>query len=162
MYHFCVFIVHLSMYYRIQHGFGQFSLSNLQSYCLIYEPSNYILKVCITQLDKTISKESKRKAFDSFKELMLYLEESIHSVIKLYLPCTKPPVLHVFCTECGNTSPHIMLKQATEISLNLESLFCTKTDQHLKLPRTLYLPFGEELDGEELDGEQPPGMCVGI
>ena len=143
------------IYFRIQHGLGQFNLNNLQSYCLIYQPNNFILKMCITQLDKAISKESKRKALDSFIELMQYLEESIHSVIKLYLPCTKPPVLHVLCTECSDTSPHIMLKKASEISLNLPLLFCTNTDQHLKLPRTSYLPFGDEFVGE-----QPPGMCV--
>ena len=141
--------------FRIQHGLGQFSLNNLQSYCLIYEPHNFTLKLCITQLDKTLSKENKRRAFDSFIELMQYLEESINSVIKLYLPCTKPPVLHVFCTECSDTNPHIMLKQVSRISLSLPILFCTKTGKHLKIPRTSYLPFGDELDDE-----QPPGMCV--
>ena len=83
---------------------------------------------------------------------MLYLEESIHSVIKLYLPSTKPPVLHVSCPHCNaNANPHIMLEHATKISLNLR-LFCTKTGPHLKLPWTSYLPFGDELSDDELFG----------
>ena len=134
------------IFFRIQYGLGQFRLDNLHSYCLIYEPNNYTLKVCITQLDKDINKEGQRKALTLFVELMLYLEQSIHSVVKLYLPCTKPPVLHVFCTKCDDTSPHIMLGSTTKISLNLPSLFCIKTPQHLKLPRTSYLPFGDELN----------------
>ena len=86
---------------------------------------------------------------------MLYLEESIHSVIKLYLPCTKPPVLHVCCPKCSDTNPHIMLQQVSKISLNLPILFCNKTGKHVILPRTSYLPFGDELDDEQL-----PGKCV--
>ena len=102
--------------------------------------------MCITQLEKDINKESRRKAFNLFVELMSYLEESIHSVIKLYLPSTKPPVLHVSCPHCNDTAPpHIMLRQVTEICLNLRVLFCTNTNQPLKLTRTSYLPFGDVL-----------------
>ena len=80
---------------------------------------------------------------------MLYLEESICSVIKLYLPATKPPALHVFCPICDAVNPHIMLGQATKISLNYPILFCTKTGPQLKLPRTSYLPFGDKLKDEK-------------
>ena len=76
---------------------------------------------------------------------MLYLEESMNSVIKLYLPSTTPPVLHVCCPHCDTTNPHIKLGQATEISLNLRTLYCTETGHYLELPRTSYLPFGNEL-----------------
>ena len=138
--------------FSIQYGLGQFSLGNLHSYCLIYEPNNYTLKVCITQLDKTINKENQRKAFALFIELMFYLEQSMHSVMKLYLPCTKLPVLHVFCPKCDDTRPHIMLGSVTKISSNMTSLFCTKTGLHLKLPRSSYLPFGDELDDNETSG----------
>ena len=145
--------VHL-ICFRIQHGLGQFSLGDLQSYCLIYEPTDFILKVCITQLKKKVNKKKQSKAFILFVELMLYLEESIHSVIKLYLPCTKPPVLHVFCPKCNNTaSPHIMLEQAAEISLNLRTLYCTKTGLHQELLRTSYLPFSDELCDVELSDD---------
>ena len=135
--------------FRIHYGLGQFRLDNLHSYCIIYESKNYTLKVCITQLDKNINKEGQRKAFSLFVELMLYLEQSIHSVMKLYLPCTKPPVLHVFCTKCDDTSPHIMLENATKISSTLPSLFCNKTGLDVKLPRTSYLPFGHELHNDD-------------
>ena len=81
--------------------------------------------------------------------MMLYLEQSIHSVMKLYLPCTKPPVLHVFCTKCDYASPHIMLGSATKISLKLQNQFCTKTGLHLELPRASYLPFGDELHDDD-------------
>ena len=85
---------------------------------------------------------------------MLYLEESIHSVIKLYLPSTKPPVLHVFCPKCCDTAnPHIMLEQAAEISQNLRTLYCTKSGIHQELPRTSYLPFGDELYDVELSDD---------
>ena len=84
---------------------------------------------------------------------MQCLEESIQSVIKLYLPSTKPPVLHVFCTECSDNNPHIMLKQVSKISLNLPNLYCSKTGKHLTLTRTSYLPFGHELDDEQLLGK---------
>ena len=125
-------------------------MGNVQSYCLIYEPNDFTLKVCITQLEKDIDKESQRKAFNLFVEFMFYLEESIHSVIKLYLPSTKPPVLHVSCPHCNDTAPpHIMLRQVTKICLNLPVLFCTNTNQHLKLPRTSYLPFGDVLSEYE-------------
>lgn len=133
---------------RIQHGLCQFSLGILQSYCLIYEPNDFTLKVCITQLKKNISKEKQRKAFILFVELMLYLEESIRSVIKLYLPSTTPPFLHVFCSKCSTPSPHIMLKQASEISVNLQDLYCRISDPQLELPRMSYLPFGNELSDD--------------
>lgn len=79
---------------------------------------------------------------------MLYLEESIHSVIKLYLPSTTPPFLHVFCSKCSTPSPHIMLKQASEISVNLQDLYCRISDPQLELPRMSYLPFGNELSDD--------------
>ena len=124
-------------------------MGKLQSYCLIYEPN---LKVCITQLEKNVNKESQKKAYNLFLELMHYLEESIHSVIKLYLPSTKPPVLHVSCPHCNDTAnPHIMLEQAAKISLNL-CLSCTKTGPHLKLPPASYLPFGDKLSDDDLFG----------
>ena len=142
------------VHFRIQHGLGQFNLGNLQSYCLIYEPNNFTLKVCITQLKKNINKKMRSKVFILFAELMLYLEESINSVIKLYLPSTKPPVLHVFCPKCCDTAkPHIMLEQASEISLNLRILYCTKTGLHWELQRTSYLPFGDELSDLELSDD---------
>ena len=121
-------------------------MGKLQSYCLIYEPN---LKLCITQLEKNVNKESQRNAFLLFVELMNYLKKSIHSVIKLYLPSTKPPVLHVLCPYCNATAdPHIMLK---EVTLN-SRLHCTKTGPHLKLPPRSYLPFGDELSDDELFG----------
>ena len=126
-------------------------MGNLQSYRLIYEPIDFTLKVCISQMKKNVNKERQKKAFILFVELMLYLEESIHSVIKLYLPSTKPPVLHVFCPECNIASPHIMLEQATKISLDLD-LFCNKTGPDLQLPKTSYLPFGDEFSDDELFG----------
>ena len=122
-----------------------------QSYCLIYEPNNFSLKVCVTQLEKNLNRECQREAFALFIELMLYLEESIQSVINLYLPSTKSPVLHVFCPYCKSASPHIMLGQATKI-LDLQILFCTKTGRHLKLPRTSYLPFGDDLRDDQASG----------
>ena len=140
-----MYICLLLICFRIQHGLGQFSLGNLQSYCLIYEPNDFTLKVCITQLKRNVNKEKQRKAFILFVELMCYLQESINSVIKLYLPSTKPPFLHVFCPKCNTPSPHIMLEQATEISLNLRVLFCRISNPELELPRESYLPFGSEL-----------------
>ena len=129
-------------------------MGDLQSYCLIYEPNEFTLKVCITQLKRNVKKKRQSKAFILFVELMLYLEESIHSVITLYLPSTKPPVLHVFCPKCCDTaSPHIMLEQAAEISQNLRTLYCTKSGIHQELPRTSYLPFGDELCDIELSDD---------
>ena len=84
--------------------------------------------------------------------MMLYLEKAIHSVIELYLPSTKPPILHVHCPQCGDTNPHIMLGRATKISLSMERLFCTKTMPHSKLPRAKYIPFGDELNDKEQSG----------
>ena len=139
----------LIVLFRIQHGLGQFNLGNLQSYSLIYEPNHCTLKLCVTQLKKNVNKEKQRKAFTLFVELMLYLEESIYSVIKLYLPSTKPPVLHVFCRRCHTAKPHIKLGQATKISLNLQTLYCTETSDYLELPRTSYLPFGNELGDKD-------------
>ena len=126
-------------------------MDNLQSYRLIYEPNDFTLKVCITQMKENVNMERQKKAFILFVELMSYLEESIHSVIKLYLPSTEPPVLHVFCPICNIASPHVKLEQATKISLDL-ALFCNKTGPDLKLPRTSYLPFGDEFSDDELFG----------
>ena len=80
---------------------------------------------------------------------MLHLEESTCSVIKLYLPSTKLPVLHVFCPKCDTTRPHIMLGKAAEISLNHEALYCRVTNAELELPRASYLPFGNELSDDD-------------
>lgn len=79
---------------------------------------------------------------------MLCLEESIYSIISLYLPCTKLPVLHIFCPKCCDTTPHIMVEKAQNISLNIPAKVCTKTGQYLKLLRSSYLPFGDELNDE--------------
>ena len=127
-------------------------MDSLHSYCFIYEPNNYTLKVCITQLDKDITKEAKRRAFILFTEMMLYVEQSIHSVIELYLPSTKPPILHVYCPQCGDANPHIMLGRTTNVSLTMKQLFCTKTVPQFKLPRHYYLPFGDEVDDIKQSG----------
>ena len=143
-----MYIYFLLIHFRIQHGLGEFRLGNLQNYCLIYEANDCTLKVCITQLKKNVNKEKQQKAFILFVELMLCLEDSIHSVIKLYFPSTKPPFLHVFCPKCDIASPHILLDRATEISLNLQTLYCTITGPSMELPRTSYLPFGDEVSDD--------------
>ena len=127
-------------------------MGGLHSYCLIYENSNSTLKVCITQLDKDIGEQTKRKACALFIEMMLYLEKSIHSVIESYLPSTKPPILHVHCPKCGDKNPHIMLDKTTNISSNMERLFCAKTVPQFKLPPESYLPFGDEFHDTEQSG----------
>ena len=127
-------------------------MGGLHSCCLMYENSDSTLKVCITQLDKDVDEQAKRKACTLFIEMMQYVEKSIHSVIGLYLPSTKPPILHVYCPKCGDKSPHIMLDGATNISLNMERLFCTKTVPQFKLPRESYLPFGGEFNDTEQTG----------
>jgi len=108
------------------------------------------LKVVVVQLEKKVSLEIQGKAFNIFLQLMIYLEESIFSVMDLYIPSAKRPVLHVGCPFCDNPNPHIMLEQASKISLSLPSLLCTQGAQQKMLPKTSYLPFGDTLKQQDV------------
>ena len=130
---------------RIQYGHGHFRLGDIQTYDLLYEPQNFCLKLAVVQLDKNPPVEKQRKAFNAFFQLIVYLEESIFSVMDLYLPSAKCPVLHVGCPFCDNPKPHIMVERVSKISLSLPSLLCTQGAQEKILPKTSYLPFGDFL-----------------
>ena len=76
---------------------------------------------------------------------MIYLEDSIHSVMNLYIPSAKLPMLHVDCRFCDVTTPHVMLKHARNISFKLPPLCCDIKGAPRALPRKYYLPFGDTL-----------------
>ena len=141
-------IINCCFYLRIQHGLGQFHLGDSQNYHLIYEANKYCLKVIVTQLNTTLSLQEQATSFKLFLELMTYLEKSIHSVINLYIPSTKLPVLYVVCPLCDVTTPHVLLECAGRISLNLPSLCCAEKDKLEKIPRSSYLPFSDALTYE--------------
>ena len=94
--------------------------------------------------------EKQRKALNVFFQLMVYLEESIFSVMDLYIPSAKRPVLHVGCPFCDNPNPHILLEHASKISLSLPSLLCTQGTREEILPKTSYLPFGDILKEKDI------------
>jgi len=94
--------------------------------------------------------EKQRKAFSVFFQLMVHLEKSIFSVMDLYIPAAKRPVLHVGCPFCDSPNPHIMVEQASRISLSLPSLLCTQGIQQRILPKTSYLPFGDTLKQKDI------------
>ena len=143
-----IIIINCCFYLRIQHGLGQFHLGDSQNYHLIYEANNYCLKVIVTQLNKVLSPQQQATSFELFLELMIYLEESIHSVINLYIPSTKLPLLYVVCPLCDVTTPHILLESARKISLNLPSLCCGEKDKPVIIPQSSYLPFSDTLTYE--------------
>lgn len=135
--------------FRIQHGFGHFHLGASQSYYIIYESNHYSLKVIVAQLKTTLDLQGKITSYELFLELMEYLEDCIHSVMNLYIPSAEFPVLHVACRLCEVATPHIIIKGATKISLNLPSLCCANKKGALSvLPRSHYLPFGDTLTYE--------------
>lgn len=138
---------------RIQYGLGHFRLGDFQTYDLLYEPHNFCLKVVVVQLDKSPPVEKIGEAFSTFLQLMSHLEQSIFSVMDLYIPSAKHPVFHVGCPFCDNPNPHIMVECAGKISLNMPSLLCTKGIQHKILPKTSYIPFGDILK------QQHVGKC---
>lgn len=132
--------------FRIQHGYGHFSLGEMQSYQLIFEGNKARFKVVITQLDSNLKISTQIKSLKVFLELMKCLEKSIFSVMDLYIPSAMKPVLHVSCPICDNDNPHIMLECTCNISLQCQ-LFCDKNGLNV-LPRKSYLPFGDTLDYE--------------
>ena len=134
---------------RIQHGLGQFSLGDFQSYHLIYESNNYCLKVIVTQLNIKLDLQQQVASFELFLDLMIYLEDSIHSVMNLYIPSAVLPVLRVFCPLCDVTTPHIMLESARKISHVLPPLCCAVKGAPEPLSRSSYLPFGDALADQE-------------
>ncbi|XP_065902901.1 uncharacterized protein [Dysidea avara] len=136
--------------FRIQYGFGQFSLGNSQIYSLLYEPNSFRVTIIVSQQHKNLHREKQKEAFKLFVELMVYLEESIISVMDLYIPSTKYPILHVCCPICGNPDPHIMVKHAAKISLDLPPLFCAKQGLPKELQPSSYLPFGDTLTVQEV------------
>ena len=135
--------------FRIQHGLGQFNLGDSQSYHLIYEPNSYCLKVVITQVTKELDLQLQIRGFKLFLELMAYLEDSIHSIMKLYIPSAELPVLHVVCPLCDTANPHIILENARNISLNFPLLCCAEKGAPEALLRSSYLPFGDTLTHQE-------------
>ena len=139
--------------YRIQYGFGQFSLGDIQSYYLLFEPNSYGLKIVVIQEQKNICLQKQQEAFRLFIELMVYLEESIFSVMDLYIPSTTYPVLHVCCPICDNPDPHIMLEHASRISLSLPPLFCAQQGPRKILNPSSYLPFGDTLKQQDEIGK---------
>ena len=136
--------------FRIQHGLGQFSLGDFQSYHLIYESNNYCLKVIVTQTENKLDPQQQMASFKLFLDLMIYLEDSIHLVLNLYIPSAKFPVLHVCCCLCDVATPHIMLKNARKISPSLPRLCCAMKGAPKPLPRSSYLPFGDALAKQEI------------
>ena len=102
----------------------------------------------VTQLKITLDLQEKVQSYELFLKLMEYLEDSIHSVMNLYIPSAEFPALHVACRLCDAATPHIMIKGATKISLNLPPLCCGEKDDLLVLPRSHYLPFGDTLTYE--------------
>ena len=102
----------------------------------------------ITQLKVTLNLQEQITSFELFLELMECLEDSIHSVMNLYIPSDELPVLHVACRLCNTATPHVMLGNTTKISLNLPSLCCAKKGVSVVLPRPHYLPFGDKLTYE--------------
>ena len=114
----------------------------------MYEANKYCLKVIITQLNKTMDLQEQVTSFKLFLELMIHLEDSVHSVMNLYIPSARLPVLYVHCPLCEVSTPHILLESVRKISLNLPSLCCAEKDVPKMLPRSHYLPFGNTLTYE--------------
>ena len=108
------------------------------------------MTIIVSQQHKNLHREKQREAFKLFVELMVYLEESIFSVMDLYIPSTKYPILHVCCPICDNPDPHIMVKHAAKISFDLPPLFCAKQGLPKELQPSSYLPFGDTLTVQEV------------
>ena len=135
----------LIVLYRIQYGFGHFSLGDNQDYYLVYEPSTFCLKIIVTQLKKI--PQGEMEAFKLFVSLMIYIERSILSVMESYLPSAKQPVLHVWCPLCDSPDPHIIVKLDKICTLSISTLYCSRKNRKKELPTTSYLPFGDSLLG---------------
>ena len=114
----------------------------------------------VTQLNKKLNPQEQAASFELFLELMTYLERSIHSVINLYIPSTKLPVLYVVCPLCDVTTPHIKLEWVRKISLNHPSLCCAEKDMPVIIPRSSYLPFGDTLTYEDFSKKMFYCYCV--
>jgi len=125
-------------------------LGDSQAYYVLYEPNNFSIKVIFVQLDKDIQERQQKEAFQLFLELMIYLEKSIISVIELYIPSARHPVLHVHCPICDDPNPHIMLECISKISLYMPPLFCAQKGPQKRLPLTSYLPFGDTLKRQKV------------
>ena len=104
----------------------------------------------ITQTKNKLDPEQQIASFKLFLDLMIYLEDSIHSVMNLYIPSAKLPVLHVCCCLCDVATPHIMLKGARNIFPSLPQLCCAMKSAPKPLPRSSYLPFGDALAKQDI------------
>ena len=80
--------------------------------------------------------------------------------MKLYIPPTKYPILHVCCPVCDNSQPHLMVKRATKISLDLRPLFCAQKGPRVELSPSSYLPFAETLKQYEVGKANNVIACI--
>ena len=147
------------VFYRIQYGFGQFSLGDNQAYFLSYEPNNFCLKIIVSQFKKISQTEKQLEAFKLFVSLMIYIERSLLSVMGSYLPSAKPPVLHVCCPLCDNPNPHVIIELDEVCSLSIPTLVCAQKGLQKVLPPSSYLPFGDALLECQETGMHTYKMC---
>ena len=124
-------------------------MGGFQSYHLMYEATSYCLKVIITQLGKPDAQQQ-MISFNLFMEVMDYLESSIHSVMKLYIPSAELPKLYLACPLCDvAATPHIPLECTKKISPSMPPLCCAnKGVPEVLLLRSSYLPYGDSLTKE--------------
>ena len=125
----------------IHYGFGQFGLGTLQVYRLIYNFRAYQIKLIVSQKEGCQDKENLYfSILTSFKELLLYLNQTIVKLMKFYLPSSTKPVTHVSCPYC----PHV---DAPHVPYTKEELYfsCCNATSLKGIPKVRYSPCGMDL-----------------
>ena len=125
----------------IEYGFGQFSLTEFQTYRIVYDSKANQIKLIVSQKKSCLeNKELYFSLLTSFKELLLNLEQTLHKLMILYLPSSTRPSRHVSCPYCSTDDPpHIeYMEEAMHLS-------CCKTPSVLELPNARYIPCGINL-----------------
>ena len=128
--------------YSIEYGFGQFSLSDFQVYRLVYDSKTHQIKLIVSQKDSCYeSKELYLSILTNFKELLLILDQTLHTLMESYLPSSTQPDVHVSCPRCSSTDPpHIKyIDGAIHLS-------CYKSTTVLEIPTARYIPCGMNLN----------------
>ena len=126
---------------RLSHGFGQFGLGHYQYYHLIYDFSNFCLKVCIAQLPSCHKKKDcYPDIINDFMTLIQHLKQSITEIMDLFIPKANKPTLYVICPFCSeDVPPHIVF------DINAPVLCCEFGDEPQELSPFRYVPCGIDL-----------------
>ena len=118
-------------------------MGKFQVYRLVYDHKFSQIKLIVSQLESCWQeKELQHSILESFQELLLQLENSLHKLMDFYLPSATKPTVFVSCPYCPlNDLPHVSYTKEERY------LYCCKRNPVVEIPRARYIPCGIDSKG---------------